>query len=153
MYAVLSCTRKRIPFCHAHRSRYLCLSIFVLYFSSVSVFVPLYDLYVVSKKKTYKLFAKFLKINSYVIQKYIVIKCYLRGERQPIRLLCFRKQSPVKSFIDCLISCHTTLTRNKCKLVDDILSTRFSYSSNKVDMNLKICKSLPFIMYNMRWKF
>ena len=43
-------------------------------------------------------------------------KCYLRDERQPIRLLCFRKitaefhkVTPVEPFIDCLISCHTTL--------------------------------------------
>ena len=37
------------------QSRYLCFSIFVLYFSSMSVFLPLYDLYIVSKTKTYKL--------------------------------------------------------------------------------------------------
>ena len=32
------------------RSRCLCFSIFVLYFSSVPVFAPLYDLYLVNKK-------------------------------------------------------------------------------------------------------
>ena len=49
----------RILFCSAHRSRCLCFSIFVLYFSSVSVFVPLYDLYVMSIMKTYKSFANY----------------------------------------------------------------------------------------------
>ena len=48
-------------------------------------------------------------------------KCYLRGERQPMRMLFFEKRTrkitaefqkvtPVKPFIDCLISCHTILT-------------------------------------------
>ena len=35
----------------SHRSRYLCFLIFVLYFSLVSVFLPLFDLNVVSKRK------------------------------------------------------------------------------------------------------
>ena len=52
---------------HLHRS--FCFLIFVLYFSSVSGFVPLYDLYVVSKNKTYKLFAKSSMINPCVIER------------------------------------------------------------------------------------
>ena len=76
---------------------------YILYFSSVSVFVRLYDLYVVSEKKTYKLFAKFSTINSYVIEKYI-------SEKQTRKITAeFHKVMPVKPFINCLISCHTTL--------------------------------------------
>ena len=62
--------------CCAHRRRCPCFSIFVLYFSSVSVFA-LYDLYVVSKKYIRKIRASSKS------------KSNLRGEQQPIRLLCF----------------------------------------------------------------
>ena len=71
--------------CSEHRSRF-CFSISVLYFSSVSVFVPLYDFYLVNKKKTYKLFAKFLTINLCVIEKYIVNVTYVVDDN---RLGCF----------------------------------------------------------------
>ena len=63
--------------CSAHRSRCFYFSIFVLYFSSVTVFVPMYDLYVVSKKKTYTLFAKFSMIDPSVIEKYKVNITYV----------------------------------------------------------------------------
>ena len=51
----------------------------------------------------------------------------IRGERQPIRLFFsnkqtrkitaeFHKVTPVKPFIDCLISCHLTLTKINANL-------------------------------------
>ena len=72
--------------CSAHRS-HLYFSIFDLYFSSVSVFVPLYDLYVVIKKATYKL----IHNDKSMRHRKAYSKCCLRAELQLIRLLCFRK--------------------------------------------------------------
>ena len=77
--------------CSAHRKRCLCLSIFVLYFCLVPVFVPLYDAYIVSKKKT-QIIREILNDKS-MRHREVYRKCYLRGERQPIRLLCFRKKN------------------------------------------------------------
>ena len=74
------------PFQRRFASRHLHRGLLVLYFSLVSVFVPLYDLYVVSETKTYKLFAKFLMINSCVIEKYIVNVIYVVNDD---RLGCF----------------------------------------------------------------
>ena len=100
--------------CSAHRSGCLNFSIFVLYFFSMSVFVQLYDLYVMSRKKTYNLFAKFLMINSYVIAKYIVNVTYMVNdnqlgcfvsEKQTRKITAeFHKVTLIKLFIDCLIT-------------------------------------------------
>ena len=116
---------------------------FFLYFSSqsVSVFVPLYDLDEVSKNQTYKLLVKFLMINPCVIENYIVnvtyvmndnrLGCFL-SEKQTCKITVeFHKVTPVKPFTDCLISCHTTSTLNKCKLVDTF-STIFPYIIKKI---------------------
>ena len=73
--------------CSAHWSRCLCFSIFVLYFSSVFVFVLLYDLDVVSKKKIYKLYAKFLMI---MINSYIVNVTYMVNDNR-LSFFFFRK--------------------------------------------------------------
>ena len=130
-------------FCEMQRMRRMrfCFSIFVLYFPSVSVFVPLYDLYVVSKKKTYKLFTKHLMINPCVIEKYIVnvpyvvndnrLGCFVFEEQTRKITAEFHKVTPVKPFIDYLISWNTTVTWNKCKLVDT-LYTIFPYISTKI---------------------
>ena len=127
--------------CYALHRHCLCSSIFVLYFSSVSVLVPLYDFYVVSKKETYKLFTKLLMINPCVIEKYIVNVTYVVNdnqlgcfvfEKQTRRITVeFHKVTRVKPFINCLINCHTTLTWNKCKFLDT-LSTIFPYISTKI---------------------
>ena len=127
--------------CAAHRRRCLCFSIFVLYFFSVFVFVPLYDLYIVSRKERYKLFAKYLMINPGVIKKYIVnvtyvvydnrLSCFVFEKETRKMMAEFRIVMPVKPFIGCLISCHTTLTGIKSKLVDT-LSTIFPYVSRKI---------------------
>ena len=72
--------------------------------------------YVVSKKKTYKLFMKFLMIKPCVFEKYIVNVIYVvNGNRlgcfvfeKQIRKITaeFHKVTPVQLFIDCLITCH-----------------------------------------------
>ena len=126
--------------CSAHRSRYPCFSIFVLYFSSVPVFVPLYDLNVVSKKKTYKFFANFLMINPWVFDKYIVtvtyvvndnrLGCFVSEKQTRKRTAEFHEVTPVKPFIDCLIVRYTTLTWNEWKLVHTIYI--FLYISKKI---------------------
>ena len=67
-----SCHLYRSPVCSAHRRHYFCFLIFVFYFASVFVFIPLYDFYVLSEQKTYILFAKLLMKNPCVIEKYIV---------------------------------------------------------------------------------
>ena len=74
----------------AHWSRCFCFSIFVLYFSSVSVFVSLYDLYIVSKKKKIQIFREILS-DKFIRHWEVYSKYYLRGEGYPIRLLCFRE--------------------------------------------------------------
>ena len=81
--------------CSANRSRCPCFSIFVLYFSSVSVFVPWYMdsaivRFVRSEKKEMQIIRKIINDKSMRHQE-IYNKCYLRSKRQPIRLLCFRK--------------------------------------------------------------
>ena len=80
-------------------------------------------------------------VNPCAIEKYIVNVTYVVADN---RLGCFvfekqtrkimadiHKVTPVKSFIDCLISSHATLTWNKCKVVDT-LSTIFPYISEKI---------------------
>ena len=85
-----NCHLHRNLLCSAHRSRWICFFffIFVLYFSSVSVFVTTVR-FVRSEQKKYILIAKFIMINLCVIEKYVNV--FLRGERQALRLLCFRK--------------------------------------------------------------
>ena len=64
---------------------------FVFFFSVR--FVPLYDLYVVSEKKTYKLFAIFLTINFYVMRGiYIVNVTYVVNDDRAL----FAKRKHVK---------------------------------------------------------
>ena len=53
----------------------------------------------------------------------------------------FHKVTPVKPFIDCLLTiCHTTLTWNEWKLVDT-LSTIFPYISNEIPRKWQHCYS------------
>ena len=93
-----------------------------------------------SEKKKHKLFVKFLMINPGVIEKYIVnvtyvvnnnrLGCFVSKKQTRKITAEFHKVTPVKPFTDCLISCHTTLTWKKCKLIDT-LSTIFLYISKK----------------------
>ena len=85
-------------------------------------FVPLYDLYVASKKETYKLIATFLMINPCVIESkvyiinvtYVVnsnrLSCFIAGKQRRTITAEFHKMTLVKPLIVYLISCHTTLT-------------------------------------------
>ena len=80
-------------------------------------------------------------IDPCIIEKYIVnvtdvvndnwLGCFA-SEKQTREITTeFHKVTPVEPFIDCLISCHTILTWNKCKLVDT-LSTIFPYIRKKI---------------------
>ena len=76
----------------AHRSHCLCFSIFVLYFLQYRFLYHCTFSYVVSKKKTYKSFAKFLMKNSCVIEKYIINVTYFENDVDAL----FSKKKHVK---------------------------------------------------------
>ena len=116
----------RSRLCFTHRSRCFCFSIFVLYFSSVFVFCIVVRFVRSEQKENIQITREILNDKSMCHQE-VYSKCYLRGERQPMRMLFFEKRTrkitaefqkvtPVKPFIDCLISYHTILTWNNGKL-------------------------------------
>ena len=97
--------------CSSQRRRCLCFSIFVLYFSSVSVCALLYDLYILCKQKeNIKIICEILKDKFIRHRKvtYVVnnnrLGCFV-FEKQTRKITAeFHKLTPVKLFIDCSIT-------------------------------------------------
>ena len=93
----------------------------------------------------------YLMKNPCVIEKYIVNFTYVVNDN---RLGCFvyGKQTRKITFIYCLISCHPTLTWNKCK---DTLSTIFPYTIKKISRKWqhwiskggRLCTTLHFCAF------
>ena len=99
--------------CSTHRSRCLCFSIFVLYFSSVSIF---YHRTIWTEQKENIQIIREILNDKFIRHKYIVNGAYavndnrlgfFVSEKQTRKMTAgFHKVKPVKPFTDCLTRCH-----------------------------------------------
>ena len=118
--------------------------------------------FVRSEKKNHKLSSSksHRKVHYIVNFTYMVndnrLGCFVSKKQTRKITSEYHKVTPVKPFIDCLISCHTTLNWNKYKLVD-ILSTIFPYISTKYRVNgnnsILNIKGRPFMAHCPFWIF